>query len=548
MSTDIPQLATKTAHCGTIAFGNGMFDSLSEKLGTIFSSFRGKNALSEEDVAAAAREIRVALLEADVALPVVKEFIEKVKERAIGAAAIKGVRPDQQVVKIVNDAMIEMLGDTQADLAFGTPPSAYLMVGLQGSGKTTSTAKIARYLSDRYRKKVLMASLDVARPAAQEQLKTLGEQTGIATLDIIKGQSPVEIANRAMSEARKGGYDVVMLDTAGRLAIDETLMNEVIAIRDATKPVETLLVVDAMTGQDAVNTAHIFHQKVGITGSVLTRIDGDARGGAAMSMKAVTGQPIKLLGTGEKWDAIEPFHPDRIASRILGMGDVVSLVERASETIDQEEAAKMADKFKQGKFDFNDLLAQFRQMSKMGGMGAIMKMLPGLGGMMKQVEAAGMDDSIFKRQEAIILSMTLKERAKPELLNANRKKRIAAGSGTSVQDVNKLIKQQMQMETVMKRMKKMGMGGMMKQMKAMMGGRDQQMLEQMEAEEGFSLEQAAGSLGPNPFAGGQGNMPNLGNLMGGGFPGAGMGMPGMAGLGGTGKRGVTKKINKRKKR
>ncbi|MCB9964164.1 MAG: signal recognition particle protein [Rhodospirillales bacterium] len=526
-----------------------MFESLSEKLGGIFGGLRGK-ALTEKDVDLAAREIRVALLEADVALPVVKEFIDKIKERAVGEALIKNVRADQQVVKIVNDAMIEMLGDETAELEFGPAPSAYLMVGLQGSGKTTTTAKIAKFLTDKQRKKVLMASLDVARPAAQEQLRTLGEQTGIATLEIIKGQSPVEIAKRAMETGRKEGYDVVMLDTAGRLSIDDVLMEEVVQIRNATRPVETLLVVDAMTGQDAVNTARIFHEKIGITGSVLTRIDGDARGGAAMSMKAVTGRPIKLLGTGEKWDALEPFHPDRIASRILGMGDIVSLVEKAAETVDQQEAEKMAAQFKKGQFNYNDLLAQIRQMSKMGGMGAIMKMLPGLGNMMGQLEAAGVDDSIFKKQEAIILSMTKAEREKPELLNASRKKRIAAGAGVTVNDINRLAKQQMQMQTVMKRMKKMGMGGMMKQMKSLMSGKDAAMVDEaMEAE-----QQAGGGslLGPNPFdkgsAGGFGGLGGLGGLGGGMPPMGGMGMPGLAGLGGGSKRGVTKKINKRKKR
>jgi signal recognition particle subunit SRP54 len=530
-----------------------MFESLSTKLGNVFTSLKGKSTLSEDDVNLAAREIRVALLEADVALPVVKEFIEKVKDRAIGQDIVKNVRADQQVVKIVNDAMIEMLGDETAELQFATPPSAYLMVGLQGSGKTTSTAKIAKLLSDKYRKKVLMASLDVARPAAQEQLKTLGEQTGVATLDIIKGQSPVEIAKRAMDTGRKEGYDVVMLDTAGRLSINEELMNEVVAVRDATKPVETLLVVDAMTGQDAVNTAAIFNEKIGITGSMLTRIDGDARGGAAMSMKAVTGKPIKLLGTGEKWDAIEPFHPDRIAGRILGMGDIVSLVEKATETVDREEAEKIAQKFKKGKFDYNDLLSQLRQMAKMGGMGSIMKMLPGLGNMMGQLEAAGVDESIFKKQEAIILSMTKAEREKPDLLNAKRKQRIAAGSGTTVQDINRLSKQLQQMQTVMKRMKKMGMGGMMKQMKGLMGGQDAALLDQAMDPDALAGDMAAmgqdsGSLlGPNPFDNApSGSTPDLSSLLGGGMPPGGM--PGLAGLGGGGKRGVTKKINKRKKR
>lgn len=533
-----------------------MFDSLSQKLGGIFGGLRGKT-LSEKDVDLAAREIRIALLEADVALPVVKAFIEKIKERAVGVELIKNVRADQQVVKIVNDAMIEMLGGEAEDLALSTPPTPYLMIGLQGSGKTTSTAKLAYYLTNKQRKKVLMASLDVARPAAQEQLATLGQQTDVATLEIIKGQTPVQIAQRAMETGRKEGYDIVMLDTAGRLSIDEELMAELAAVRDAVNPVESLLVVDAMTGQDAVNTAAIFHEKIGITGSILTRVDGDSRGGAAMSMKAVTDRPIKFLGTGEKWDALEPFHPDRIVSRILGMGDVVSLVEKASETIDEDEARKMAEKMQRGEFDYNDLLSQLRQMGKMGGMGAIMKMLPGLGGMQEQMEKAGMDESMFKKQEAIILSMTKRERAKPDLLNASRKKRIAAGSGTSVQDINKLAKQQQQMQTVMKKMKKMGMGGMMKQMKSLMGGKDQAAIEDLAAEElgGDS------PLGPNPFAGSNAP-PDLSGLLGpeGAVAGPGRStgamnpfdMPGMAGLGGgmgTGsKRGVTKKINKRKKR
>lgn len=456
----------------------GLFQNLTDRLGNVFTKMRGKGALKEADVDEAMREIRVALLEADVALPVVKSFIEKVKADAIGQDVIKGINPAQQVVKIVNDAMIEMLGGETQDLTFAAPPCAYLMVGLQGSGKTTSTAKIAKFLTDKQRKKVLMASLDVARPAAQEQLRQLGEQTGIATLPIVAGQKPVDIALRAMDTARKEGFDVVMLDTAGRLSIDEELMAEVKAIRDATRPVEVLLVADAMTGQDAVNTAKAFDETVNITGVMLTRVDGDARGGAAMSMKAVTGKPVKLLGVGEKPDALEPFHPDRMAGRILGMGDVVSLVEKAVETIDHEEAAKMAAKFQKGQFDFEDLLAQMRQIQKMGGAGGLMKMLPGLSGMAAQLEEKGMDDKVLKRQEAIILSMTAEERRKPQILNASRKKRIAAGSGTSVQDINRSIKQLQQMQTMMKRMKKMGMGKMMGMMKGMMGSQDQAMLDE----------------------------------------------------------------------
>lgn len=515
-----------------------MFESLSDRLGGIFDRLRGKGSLKEGDVDAAMREIRVALLEADVALPVVKNFVEKVKSAAIGQEVVKSITPGQQVVKIVHDALVEMLGSETQDLNFATPPCAYLMVGLQGSGKTTSTAKISKFLTDKQNKKVLMASLDVARPAAQEQLRQLGEQTGVATLPIIAGQSPVDIAKRAMDTARKEGFDIVMLDTAGRLAIDDELMAEAKAIKDIAKPVETLLVADAMTGQDAVNTGQAFHEKIGITGVMLTRIDGDARGGAALAMKAITGQPIKLIGVGEKWDAIEPFHPERMAGRILGMGDIVSLVEKASETVDREQAEKMAEKFKKGQFDFDDLLSQMQQMKKMGGLSNLTKMLPGLGKMAAQIENADLDDSIIKHQEALILSMTPEERAKPHLMNASRKKRIAAGSGLSVQDVNKLIKQQQQMQTVMKKMRKMGMGNMMNMMKQFMGKDEAALLEDSMAQE---MAQGDDPLGPNPFAGGGAGMPGLG-----GNPFGGMG--GLGGLGGLPTRGGTKKNRKKKGR
>lgn len=484
-----------------------MFDSLSKKLGGVFSGLRGKATLSENDVMAISREIRMALLEADVALPVVKDFIKDIKAKATGQDIIKGVNPGQQVIKIVHDELVTMLGAETADLTFGAAPCAYLMVGLQGSGKTTSTAKIAHLLTQKHKKKVLMASLDVYRPAAQEQLKQLGEQTNIATLPIVEGQKPVDIAKRAMDTGRKEGYDVVMLDTAGRLSIDEELMAEIAAVKKATTPTETLLVADAMTGQDAVQTAEAFDERVDLTGIMLTRVDGDARGGAAMSMKAVTGKPVKLMGTGEKWTEIEPFHPERVAGRILGMGDIVSLVEKASETVDQEEAAKMAKKFKKGQFDYNDLLSQMKQMAKMGGMGAMMKMMPGLSGMSEQLESAGVDDSIMKKQEAIILSMTPAEREKPELLNASRKKRIAAGSGSSVQEINKLAKQLKQMQTVMKRMRKMGKGKMMGMMKQMMGGNadDLAVMAQSMDPDGLAKDMAGtddgkSPLGPNPFA------------------------------------------------
>lgn len=501
-----------------------MFQSLSDKLGDVFSKLRGRSSLNEEDVALALREIRVALLEADVALSVVKDFTETIKTKATGQEVIKSVTPAQQVVKIVHDEIVALLGSENVALNFAaTTPNAYLMVGLQGSGKTTSTAKIAKFITEKNRKKVLMASLDTQRPAAQDQLAQLGVQTGIATLPIVKGETPLEIAKRAMQAGRLEGYDVVMLDTAGRLAIDEALMDEVAAIRDFAKPVETLLVVDAMTGQDAVNTAKAFDQRVSVTGIVLTRIDGDARGGAAMSMRAVTGKPIKLLGTGEKWDAIEPFHPDRIAGRILGMGDVVSLVERAVETINQDEAAAMAKKFEQGKFDFNDMLAQFQQMKRMGGVGSLMKMLPGLGKFSDQIDSANLDGKVMKRQEAIILSMTKAERAKPALLNASRRKRIAAGCGMTVQDVNRLVKQYEQMEQVMRKMRKMGMGGMLGAMKSLMGKDDQARLEEMQQQENISL-------------------PGMPQSMSGG---AMRGFPGLGGMGGFSHGGTKKNRKKR---
>lgn len=476
-----------------------MFQSLTDKLGSIFDKLRGRGILTEEDVTLALREIRVALLEADVALPVVKDFCEKIRTAAIGQNVIKSVSPAHQVVKIVHDEMVALLGAENADLSFaGTPPVVYLMIGLQGSGKTTSTAKIAKFLTDKHRKKVLMASLDTQRPAAQDQLAQLGAQTGLATLPIVKGESPLEITKRALTTGRLEGYDVVMLDTAGRLAIDEPLMAEVAAVRDVAKPLETLLVVDAMTGQDAVNTATAFHDKIGITGIMLTRVDGDARGGAAMSMRAVTGKPIKLMGVGEKPDALEPFHSDRIAGRILGMGDVVSLVEKASETINQEEAAEMARKFQEGKFDLNDMLNQFRQMKRMGGIGSLMKMLPGLGRFSDQIDGANLDNTVLKRQEAIILSMTKQERAKPALLNASRRKRIAAGSGSTVQDVNRLIKQYEQMETMMRKMRKMGIGGMLGAMKGFMGKEDQDKIEELQHDSslGGMLQPRVGRLTP----------------------------------------------------
>ena len=449
-----------------------MFESLGDRLSSIFEGLKGRGALEEKDVTAALREVRVALLEADVALPVAKDFIGKVKERAVGVEVLRSVTPGQQVVKIVHDALVEMLGgEGDASLSFHTtPPAAIMMVGLQGSGKTTSTAKIALRLQKREKKRVLMASLDTRRPAAQEQLKILGEQTDVNTLPIIAGQSPRDIAARAMEAGKLGGYDVVMLDTAGRLSIDEQLMAEIADIAGQTKPIETLLVVDALTGQDAVQTAEKFKARVPVTGVVMTRIDGDARGGAALSMRAVTGAPIKFIGVGEKLDELDTFEPERMAGRILGMGDIVSLVEKAAEEIDAEKAKKAAKKMAKGEFDMNDLADQFRQMRKMGGMGAILGLMPGMGKMKKMVDqAGGLDDKEIVRQEAIISSMTKAERTKPKLLNASRKKRIAAGSGTSVQEINKLVKAHRQMADMMKKMGKGGMKGMAKQMAAMGG-------------------------------------------------------------------------------
>jgi signal recognition particle subunit SRP54 len=446
-----------------------MFDSLSDRLNDVFDRLRRRGALSEDDVGAALREIRIALLEADVALPVVRDFVTAVRERAVGQEVLRSVTPGQMVVKIVHDHLVEMLGggDPVRGQADGldlnaAPPVGILLVGLQGSGKTTTAAKIALRLKTRERKKVLMASLDVQRPAAQEQLAQLGRQVGVATLPIVAGERPVAITRRALETGRREGYDVVLLDTAGRLHVNEELMLEVAAVREAAVPHQTLLVADAMTGQDAVNVAKAFGERAGITGIVLTRVDGDARGGAALSMRAITGKPIVLIGTGEKIDALEPFHPERIAGRILGMGDVVTLVERAAETADQDEAARLAAKFEKGNFDLDDLAAQLRQLRRMGGMSSMLGMLPGIGKIKKQIDSANIDESIIKRQEAIITSMTRSERKNPKLLNASRRRRIAAGSGTSVPDINRLLKQYQDMAGMMKKMKKLGQKGLMR--------------------------------------------------------------------------------------
>ncbi len=438
-----------------------MFDGLRTRFEDVFDRLKRRGALSERDVADAMREIRVALLEADVALPVVKEFVETVGAEAVGQEVLRSINPGQMVVKIVNDRLVEMLGAESADIDLAAaPPVAVMMVGLQGSGKTTTTAKIGQRIQRQQRKRVLMASLDVRRPAAQEQLAVLGTQAGVATLPVVPLQTPRMIAGRAMEAARKDGYDVVLLDTAGRLTVDSEMMDEAEAIAGAARPKETLLVADAMTGQDAVATAAAFHERLRLTGIVLTRIDGDARGGAALSMRAVTGCPIKLLGTGEGLDALEAFHPDRIASRILGMGDVVSLVEKAQETIAEEEAETLARKMQKGQFDLDDLARQLRQIRTMGGLGGIARLLPGVGKVQKQLASANVDERVLVRQEAIISSMTPGERRRPEIIKASRKRRIAAGSGVTVQDVNRLMKQFQEMNRMMKRMNKLGRKGL----------------------------------------------------------------------------------------
>ena len=441
-----------------------MFDSLQERLGEVLDKLTRRGSLSEADVTAALREVRVALLEADVALPVVKDFIEAVKEKAVGEQVLRSVAPGRMVIKIVHDHLIEMLGAEAVPLDFNVPPPAViLLVGLQGSGKTTSCAKIGLRLSERSKKKVLMASLDVRRPAAQEQLKVLGLQTGVRCLDAVPGEPPVAIAKRALQTGALEGYDVVLLDTAGRLAVDQEMMAEAAAVRDAAKPHETLLVADAMTGQDAVTVAGAFHDKIGLTGIMLTRVDGDARGGAALSMRAVTGCPIKLIGVGEQLDAIEDFHPDRIASRILGMGDVVSLVEKAAETIAQEDAEKLAKKIEKGRFDLDDLGQQLKQMQKMGGLSDMLKLLPGMSrAQQAQIKNANFDDGMVKRQLAILSSMTPRERRRPEIIKASRKQRVAAGSGTTVQEINKLLKQHKEASRMVKRVSKMSKKGLMR--------------------------------------------------------------------------------------
>jgi signal recognition particle subunit SRP54 len=517
---------------------DAMFESLSERLSGILDKLTRRGALTENDVGEAMREVRRALIEADVALDVVRSFTDKVRARAVGQEVLRSVTPGQQVIKIVHDTLVEMLGSDARPIDLEAPaPVCIMMVGLQGSGKTTTTAKIGKRLTERMRRKVLLASLDTRRPAAQEQLRVLGEQNDVATLPIVAGESPTQIAERAMTAARLGGYDVVILDTAGRIHIDEPLMLEMAEIKRVAKPHEILLVADSLTGQDAVNLAKSFDERVGITGIVLTRMDGDGRGGAALSMRFVTGKPIKLIGVGEKADALEDFDPSRIAGRILGMGDIVALVEKAAQEIDIQKAAKAAQRMQKGLFDLDDLSEQLKQMQKLGGMKGIMGLMPGMGKMKGQLDAAGLDDRFIKRQLAIISSMTKAERAKPEILAASRKRRIAAGSGTRVEDINRLLKQHRQMADMMKMMGKKK-GGLLGGLGSMFGGGGMPDMDPAALEELAKSGKIPGM--PQGGAGGLpgGLPPGLPGGMGlpKGFPGLpggpkGPGFPGLPGLG-----------------
>ncbi|MFC6198150.1 signal recognition particle protein [Ponticaulis profundi] len=496
-----------------------MFDALTDRLTSVFDGLTGRGALSEKDVSAAMREIRVALLEADVALPVVKDFIAKVKKEAVGEAVIKSITPGQMIIKIVHDALVEMLGgeDSDPSLRIDSPPSVIMMAGLQGSGKTTTTGKLAKRLKEKDRKKVLLASLDTRRPAAMDQLAVLAGQVGVESLPIIKGQLATDIAKRALQAAKLQGFDVVILDTAGRTTLDEQMMAEAEEVAKIANPSETLLVADALTGQDAVETAKRFNERLPLTGLVLTRMDGDGRGGAALSMRAVTGLPIKFLGVGEKLDGLDVFAAKRVAGRILGRGDIVSLVEKAGEQMDAEKAERLAKKMSKGQFDLDDFAEQLRQLQKMGGLGGIMGMMPGAKKAKQAMAGANMDDKVIKRQEAIISSMTKKERAKPALLNASRRRRIAAGAGVHVSEVNKVLKMHQQMATMMKKMGKGGMKGMMNAL----GGAG---VSQADIAKMAARNAGSGGAGLPGLGGGSGGMPGLGGS--GGLPGGLPGLPG----------------------
>ncbi len=520
-----------------------MFDTLSERLSGILDRLTRRGALTEADVEAALREVRRALIEADVALDVARSFAEEVKQRAVGVEVIKSVTPGQMVVKVVHDQLIETLGSDAQPIDLNAPaPVPIMMVGLQGSGKTTTTAKIAKRLAETQKRKVLMASLDTRRPAAMEQLAVLGRQVNVDTLPVVAGQTAVQIANRALQAARLGGYDVVLLDTAGRLTLDEALMAEAADVRRAADPHEVLLVADALTGQDAVNLARAFNERLDLSGIVLTRIDGDGRGGAALSMRAVTGKPIKLIGTGEKLDALEDFYPQRIADRILGMGDVVSLVEKAAATIDAEKAARVAEKMRKGAFDLADLREQIAQMQRMGGMSGLMSMLPGIAKIKNQLAERNLDEKVLKRQMAIIDSMTPAERRTPDILKASRKRRIAAGSGTKPEDINRLLKMHRTMADMMKAMgggKRGPMAGLANMLG--LGGRGGGM---PSAEQMAELAKKMPGGLPTGLPGGGGlppNMPglppNFPGLPGGRLPGLGPKLPGgLPGLPGSGKK------------
>jgi signal recognition particle subunit SRP54 len=510
-----------------------MFDNLSEKLGGILDKLTRRGALREADVDEAMREVRRALLEADVALDVARAFTDAVKKQAVGVEVVKSVTPGQMVVKIVHDQLIATLGaEAQAISLHAAPPVAIMMVGLQGSGKTTTTAKLAKRLTERQKKKVLMASLDVRRPAAMEQLAVLGRETQIEVLPVVAGQQPPQIAKRALEAGRLGGYDVVLLDTAGRTTLDDEMMNEAAEVKKAANPHEVLLVADSLTGQDAVNLARAFDERVGLTGIVLTRVDGDGRGGAALSMRAVTNKPIKLIGTGEKMDALEEFDPARIAGRILGMGDIVALVEKASANIDAEKAMRVAEKMRKGAFDLSDMREQLQQMAAMGGIGGLMGMMPGVAKMKNQIANAGIDDKILKRQVAIIDSMTPQERRNPDLLKNSRKKRIAVGSGTSPEQINKLLKMHRGMADMMKAMGK-GKRGPLAGLGSIMGfGAGGTPSPEQMAE--MAKKMPGGQLPPGfPGAGAPGLPPTMPGL------GAGKGLPpnipGLPGLSGPGK-------------
>src|SRR5215213_1501551 len=515
-----------------------LFDSLSERLGGILDRLTRRGALSEADVDAALREVRRALLEADVALDVVRSFVDEVKKHAVGIAVIKSVTPGQMVVKIVHDQLIQMLGSDADPIDLNAAaPVAVMMVGLQGSGKTTTTAKVARRLTEQGRRKVLMASLDTRRPAAMEQLAILGQQVTVDTLPIVAGQTPPQIARRAMEAGRLGGFDVVMLDTAGRTTLDEEMMAEAAEVKRAAMPHEVLLVADALTGQDAVNLARSFNERVGLTGIVLTRVDGDGRGGAALSMRSVTGKPIKLIGTGEKLDALEDFDPSRIAGRILGMGDIVSLVEKAAATIDAEKAARVAEKMRKGAFDLGDLREQLVQMQSMGGIGGLMGMMPGVAKMKNQIANAGLDERMVKRQMAIIDSMTPRERRNPDVLKASRKRRIAEGSGTRPEDINRLLKMHRGMADMMKMMANQKRGPMagLAQMMGFGGGMPspeemQKLAEKMPGGVPPGIPGAPTAPGLPP------GMPGLAPKFPGNLPGLGPKIPGLGGFPGLGKK------------